>query len=122
MATPLGGGDHLGPRTGFPCFDAPLAGHAEATISSDADMNRLRPLALLRHPDDWLAMQAIGARAGVAIASDSYVKAAWDAAALNPARTPPELAESAAMQQVLGRLRVNAGPAPTRMAELASIS
>ncbi|UUZ45957.2 hypothetical protein LP422_08805 [Janibacter limosus] len=30
-------------RTGFPCFCAALAGYAEATISSDAEKNRLCP-------------------------------------------------------------------------------
>ena len=67
-------------------------------------------------------MQVIGARAGAAFASDPGLKAWADTVALNPARTPLELAETAAMQQVLGRLRAHAGPALTRMAELAGIS
>ena len=109
-------------RTGFPCFGAALAGHAEATISSDAEKNRLCPPSPYSDtPTDWLAMQVIGARAGAAFASDPGLKAWADTVALNPARTPPALAESAAMQRVLGRLRASAGPALTRMAELAGI-
>ncbi|KRE38253.1 pyridine nucleotide-disulfide oxidoreductase [Janibacter sp. Soil728] len=109
-------------RTGFPCFGAALAGHAEATISSDVEKNRLCPPSPYSDtPTDWLAMQVIGARAGAAFASDPHLKAWADTVALNPARTPPELAESEAMQQVLGRLRASAGPALTRMAELAGM-
>ncbi|QBF46254.1 hypothetical protein [Janibacter limosus] len=67
-------------------------------------------------------MQVIGARAGAAFARDPDLKAWADTVPLNPARTPPELAQSAAMQQVLGRLRTSAGPALTRMAQLAGIS
>lgn len=70
---------------------------------------------------DWLAMQVICARAGAAFASDPDLKAWADTVALNPARTPPELVESEAMQQVLGRLRASTGPALTRMAQLAGI-
>lgn len=110
-------------RTGFPCFGAALAGHAEATLASDAERNRLCPPSPYSDtPTDWLAMQVIGGRAGAAFAGDAGLKAWADTVALNPARTPAELAGTAPMQEVLGRLRTHVGPALTRMAELSGVA
>ncbi|MFJ6131589.1 pyridine nucleotide-disulfide oxidoreductase [Janibacter terrae] len=110
-------------RTGFPCFGAALAGHAEATITGDADKNRLCPPSPYSDdPIDWLAMQVIGARAGAAFTSDPDLKAWADTVALNPARSPADLAGTPAMQEVLGRLRAHVGPALTRMAALSGVT
>jgi hypothetical protein len=110
-------------RAGFPCFAAALAGFVEATVDDDAEKNRLCPPSPLPDtPRDWARMQVLGARAAASFTSDPAVKAWADRVSLNPARIPPETADSDELTAAVQRLLKHAGPGVARMAELAGMS
>jgi hypothetical protein len=108
-------------RIGFACFGAALAGYVEATVEDDALKNRLCPPSPFSDtPADWARQQVLGARAS--FTSEPHIKAWADGVSLNPARTPPELAGSAAVTAARERFRQHVGPGMARMAELAGMS
>jgi hypothetical protein len=110
-------------RSGFPCFGAALTGFVEATFDDDAEKNRLCPPSPLPNtPRDWARMQVLGARAAAAFTSDSTVKSWADGVPLNPARTPPDLADSDRLTAAVQRLRKHGGPGVARLAELAGMT
>jgi hypothetical protein len=110
-------------RTGFPCFGAALAGYAEATIDDDGEKNRLCPPSPFSDtPTDWARMQVLGGRAAKSFSSDPDLKAWADRTSLNPARTPPEMADSTELGAAVERLQRHAGAGMARMAELAGMS
>jgi hypothetical protein len=110
-------------RTGFPCFGAALAGHVEATIDDDGEKNRLCPPSPYSDtPTDWARMQVLGGRAAKSFASDPDLKAWADRTSLNPARTPPDMADSPELSAAVERLQRHAGAGMARMAELAGMS
>jgi len=109
-------------RSGFPCFGAALAGHAEATFDRDEEKNRLCPPS--PYPDSlasWTAMQVIGSRAASAFSSDPGLKDWANTVSLNPARVPPDRAGSAEVGAAVERFREHFGPGLGRMAELAHV-
>ena len=110
-------------RAGFPVFGAALVGYVEATVDSDAEKNRLCPPSPLPDtPTDWARMQVLGARATQSFASEPHIKAWADRTALNPSRTPPELADTAEVSAAVERFRKYVGPGVSRMAELAGMA
>ena len=110
-------------RTGFPCFGAALAGYAEATIHDDDEKNRLCPPSpYCDTPTDWARMQVLGGRAAKSFASDPDLKAWADRTTLNPARMPPELADSEELTAAVERFQRHAAAGLARMAELAGMS
>ena len=110
-------------RTGFPCFGAALAGYVEATVADDEEKNRLCPPSPYSNtPVDWARMQVLGTRAATAFGSDADIKAWADRVPLNPARIPPELADSAHINSAVARFREHIGPGIARMAEFAGMS
>jgi hypothetical protein len=109
-------------RSGFPCFAAALAGYVEATRDDDTEKNRLCPPSPLPNtPTDWARMQVLGTRAAMSFGAQPDIKAWADTVSLNPARTPPELADSAELTAATQRFRNHVGPAIARMAELAGM-
>lgn len=110
-------------RAGFPCFGAALAGFVEALSTDDAVKNAWCPPSPYSDtPADWLRTQVLGARAAAAFGAQPEIKAWADGVALNPARTPPDLAGTGASAASLERLRAHAGSGTARMAELAGLS
>jgi hypothetical protein len=108
-------------QLGFACFGAALAGYVEATLDDDAEKNRLCPPSPFSNtPADWARQQVLGARAS--FRSEAHLKDWADDVALNPARVPPELAGSAAVNAARERLRRVVGPGMARMAEHAGMS
>lgn len=107
-------------RSGFPCFGAAIAGYVEGTVEGDDEKNRLCPPS--PYPDslaDWARMQVVGGRAAMSFGSDPAIKAWADGVSLNPARTPPELADEPRVVAAVQRFRAHVGPGMARMAELA---
>ena len=110
-------------RAGFPAFGAALAGYVEATIDGDEEKNRLCPPSPLPNtPADWARWQVLGGRAAMSFGSHPDIKAWADRVALNPARTPPELAGSDELTAAVERFRANVGAGMARMAEFAGMS
>jgi hypothetical protein len=110
-------------RSGFPCFGAALAGYVEATIDGDEQKNALCPPSPLPNtPADWARMQVLGTKASMSFTANPDIKAWADRVSLNPARIPPELADSAELTAAVERFRAYAGPGMARMAELAGMS
>ena len=110
-------------RAGFPCFGAALAGYVEATIDGDERKNTLCPPSPFPNtPTDWARWQVLGGRAASSFGSHPDIKAWADRVALNPARTPPELAGSDDLTAALERFRTHVGAGMARMAELAGMS
>jgi NAD(P)-binding Rossmann-like domain len=110
-------------RTGFPCFGAAISGHVEATREDDAEKNRLCPPSPYSNTTtDWARMQVLGSKASMAFSSDPELKAWADQTTLNPARVPPDLVDSAALAEAVGRFRASVGPGLARMEELAGMS
>ncbi len=110
-------------RAGFPCFGAAVLGYVEATRDDDDEKNRLCPPTPYGNSmADWTRMTVLGARAAASFTSEPDIKAWADRVALNPARIPPEYGGSAELDDALGRLRVNAGPALVRLAELSGLA
>lgn len=109
-------------RAGFPLFGSALAGYVEAVFDDDSRKNTLCPPAPLPNtPADWAAMQVIGTRAAMSFGSDPGVKAWADQVLLNPARIPPEIADSPDVTAAVDRVRKYLQPGVARMAELAGI-
>ena len=110
-------------RTGFPCFGAALAGYVEATVDDDDAKNRLCPPSPYANtPADWARMQVLGNRASMSFTAHPGIKAWADRVSLNPARIPPDLADSAELSAAMVRFRQHVGPGMARMAELADMS
>lgn len=109
-------------RAAFPIFNAALAGYVEATVDNDADKNRLCPPSPLPNtPTDWSLMQVLGARSAQSFGAEPHIKAWADGVALNPARTPPELAATPDVSAAIERFRKYVGPGTARMAEFAGL-
>jgi hypothetical protein len=123
--TPIWGADaiRLQPvRAGFPCFGAALTGFVEATVSDDAEKNRLCPPSpYADSPAGWARMQALGGRAAAAFASDPDVKAWADTVAINPARIPADRQGDPDVAAAVDRFRAAAGPGLAKLAELAGL-
>jgi len=110
-------------RTGFPCFGAAIAGHVEGTRHGDDEKNRLCPPSPYSNTTrDWGRMQVLGSRASMAFAADPELKAWADTTSLNPARVPPDMADSAELGAALQRFRTHVGPGLARMEELSGMS
>jgi NAD(P)-binding Rossmann-like domain len=108
-------------RLGFACFGAALTGHVEAALEDDAVKNRLCPPSPFSDtPPDWARQQVLGSRAS--FDSEAHIKEWADGVSLNPARIPPELADSPAVLAAHERLHEHAGPGMARLAELGGLS
>ncbi|SEE72480.1 Pyridine nucleotide-disulphide oxidoreductase [Arthrobacter alpinus] len=106
-------------RAGFPCFGAALAGYVEATRDDDADKNRLCPAT--PYPNSlasWATMNMLGTRAAMSFGSEPDIRAWADGVAINPAALPPEQDRSSALQEVLGRLKIQVPRGLAALAEL----
>ncbi len=109
-------------RSGFPCFAAALAGFVEATVDDDAEKNRLCPPSPFSDtPADWPRMQVLGSRAAASFGSEPRIKAWADGVALNPARTPPDLAASGPLAAAVRRLGENAPAGMAGLERLAAV-
>jgi hypothetical protein len=109
-------------RITFACFGAALAGYVEATLTDDAEKNRLCPPAPFSNTTaDWAAQQVFGSRAS-SFTSYSSIKDWADGVSLNPGRIPPELAGSAAVTAAQERLAQYVGPGMARLAQLAGMA
>lgn len=98
-------------RAAFPSFNAALAGYVEATVDDVAEKNRLcPPTPYSRTPADWALMHVLGGRAASSYGADPSIKAWADGTALNPVRTSPEQAGSAALTAAFDRFRTSLGP------------
>ncbi|MGE3076500.1 MAG: NAD(P)-binding protein [Dehalococcoidia bacterium] len=107
-------------RTGFPCFNAALAGYVEATRADDREKNRLcPPNTLPDNPKNWARMQVLGALAGRAYGAEPDIAAWANECALNPARVTPAQREEPAVKAAFERLAAVAQRGLQRMAELA---
>jgi hypothetical protein len=110
-------------RAGFPCFGAALAGYVEATLDGDEEKNRFCPPSPFPNTTtDWAKMQVLGGRASISFTSHPDIKAWADRVPLNPARIPPDLADSPELTAAVERFRMHVGPGMSRMAELAGMS
>ena len=106
-------------RAGFPCFAAALAGYVEATRDDDAEKNRLCPPSSYGNSmEEWARMTLMGARSAASFGSEPDIRAWADGVAINPARIPPGHPGSAALDDVLERLRRYAPLGLARLAEL----
>ncbi|MCK6209095.1 pyridine nucleotide-disulfide oxidoreductase [Georgenia sp. EYE_87] len=108
-------------QLGFACFGAALAGYVEATLDDDDVKNRLCPPSPFSDtPADWARQQVLGARAS--LTAEPRIRDWAEAVPLNPARTPPELAGSAAVAAAKNRFRQHVGPGMAKLAQLAGMS
>ena len=106
-------------RAGFPCFGAALAGYVEATRTDDGEKNRLcPPTPYANSLAEWAQMTVRGAQATAAFGAEPDIKAWADQVALNPARIAPTHPGSTALDEVLGRLRVDLPRGLARLSEL----
>jgi hypothetical protein len=117
-------GDHVAADPDrLPCFGAALAGYVEATIDDDDAKNRLCPPSPYSNtPADWARMQVLGNRASMSFAAHPGIKAWADRVSLNPARIPPDNADSIELTAAVERFREHVGAAMARMTELADMS
>jgi len=105
----------------FACFGAALAGYVEATLEGDAAKNRMcPPVPFSNTTADWTRQQVLGTRAS--FPSGSHIRDWAEATSLNPARIPPELADTPAVTAAQERLGRHVGPGMARMKELAEMS
>ncbi len=107
-------------RSGFPCFNAALAGYVEATRDDDRERNRLCPPNTL--PDttaSWAQMQVRGVLATRAFGAESDIAAWANGCALNPSRIEPHQREEPAVQAATARVGEVMAPGLARLAELA---
>lgn len=108
-------------RAGFPCFGAALAGYVEATRTDDAEKNRLCPPSPYGDSlAEWARMNALGTRNAASFGAEPDIREWAARVALNPARIPPGHDGSAALDDAVARIGAHAGPAATRLAELAA--
>jgi hypothetical protein len=120
---PLWGEDKIRPQTirsGFPCFNAALAGYVEATRDDDRERNRLCPPNTL--PDttaSWAQMQVRGVLAMRAFGAEPDIAAWANACALNPSRIEPHEHDEPAVQAATARVGEVMAPGLARLAELA---
>ncbi len=109
-------------RAGFPCFGAAVTGYVEATRDDDAEKNRLCPPSRFGNSlADWAAMNVRGTRAVAAFGAEADIADWANRVALNPARVPPELADSPAVVAALARLQRVAPAGVARLVELAGL-
>lgn len=107
-------------RSGFPCFNAALAGYVEATRDDDRERNRLCPPNIFSDsPASWTRMQARGALAARAFGAEPDIAAWADSCALNPSRVRPSERDEPAVRAASARLAGIADRGLARMAELA---
>ncbi len=107
-------------RAGFPCFGAALAGYVEATRTDDADKNRLCPPTPYSNTlAEWARMQVLGSEATASFGAEADIKAWANQVLLNPARIPPDQADSPRLSAAVARLQANAPNGLARLAELA---
>jgi hypothetical protein len=95
----------------------------EATIEDDDGKNRLCPPSPYPNtPADWARMQVLGSRASMSFTAHPGIKAWADRVPLNPARIPPDMANSIELTAAVERFRKHVGAGMARMAELADMS
>jgi hypothetical protein len=107
-------------RSGFPCFNAALAGYVEATRDDDRERNRLCPPNTL--PDttaSWAQMQVRGVLATRAFMSEPDIAEWANACALNPSRIEPHQRDEPEVQAATARVGEVMAPGLARLAELA---
>ncbi len=98
-------------RAGVPSFNAALAGFVEATVSDDAERNRLCPPTPYSNSlASWALFQAMGSRAVASYMSDPDVAAWTQGLAINPGRLPPEDQRSGELRDALAAVAELAGP------------
>ena len=106
----------------FACYGAALAGYVEATLTDDAEKNRLCPPAPFSDtPADWARQQVLGSRASSFTAYPAIRQWAGGVS-LNPGRIPPELAGSPAVIAAQERLARHVRPGMARLAQLAGMA
>jgi hypothetical protein len=66
-------------------------------------------------------MNVLGTRAAMSFGAEPDIKAWADAVAINPARVPVELADSADVNDALARLRAQTPAGVARLAELSGV-
>ncbi len=107
-------------RTGFPCFNAALAGYVEATRDDDGERNRLCPPNIYGNTlAEWALMQARGTRASAVFGAEADIAAWANACALNPARADSAQRADPAVQAAAARLAEHAERGLVRLSELA---
>ncbi len=107
-------------RTGFPCFNAALAGYVEATRDDDLERNRLCPPNIYGNTlAEWALMQARGTRAAAVFGAESDIAAWANGCALNPARADSAQRADPAVQAAAARLAEHAELGLVRLTELA---
>jgi hypothetical protein len=107
-------------RAGSPCFAGALVGYVEATRTDDREKNRLCPPSRYGNTlRDWVEMNLRGMQATALFGAEPDIKAWADDVALNPARVPPGLRGSPAVDEVQARLRAHT---PAGLAGLAALS
>jgi hypothetical protein len=108
-------------RSGFPCFNAALAGYVEATRADDDERNRLCPPSPYGNSlAGWARMTVLGMRAALSFSAEPDIREWADGVALNPARVPPGHPGSAALDEARARLARHTAPGLARLSELAS--
>jgi hypothetical protein len=108
-------------RTGFPCFNAALAGYVEATRDDDRERNRLcPPNTLPDNPANWARMQVLGAQAARAYGAEPDIAAWANGCALNPSRILPSQRDEPALKAASARLADITERGLARMTELAA--
>ncbi|CAM3661791.1 NAD(P)-binding protein [Smaragdicoccus niigatensis] len=110
-------------RTGFPCFGAAIIGFVEAIMDGDGEKNRVcRPSPYSNTPQDWAAMQVLGARSSAAFSAVPEIKAFADSTAINPGRVPAERAADPEVVEAMRRLQQHQPAGMARLAELAGLA
>jgi hypothetical protein len=106
-------------RSGFPCFNAALAGYVEATRDDDRERNRLcAPTTFSNTLSDWASMQVRGTLAGRRYGAEPDIAAWADSCALNPGRIGPDRHDDPAVRAAAARMADSAERGLARMAEL----
>ncbi len=110
-------------RSGFPCFNAALAGYVEATRDDDRERNRLcPPNTLPNNPRDWAQMQVRGALATRTYSAEPDIAAWTNRCALNPARIQPAQQADPGVRAAAALLANAAGPGLARLSVLAPLT
>jgi len=106
-------------RSGFPCFNAALAGYVEATREDDSERNHLcPPNTLPDNTSNWIRMQVLGTVATRRYGAEPDIAAWANGCALNPARIDPSQVDDPAVRAAATRLAEVADRGLTRMSEL----